>query len=139
MTSTRTVTAFLDGPDSPDISNPLHSTDVAQKFGFKAALVGGVTVYGWCAPAIIEALGDGWLEDGWADISFRRPVYPGDEMTATVAEMPEGWSLEMTNGAGAACIRGSVGLGRAHWFADLQTSNRTTAEPEPATKPELTL
>ncbi|MGD9935102.1 MAG: hypothetical protein AB7T37_15515 [Dehalococcoidia bacterium] len=139
MTSTRTMTAFLDGPDSPDISNPIHSTDVALKFGFKAALVGGVTVYGWCAPAIVEALGARWLEDGWADIAFRRPVYPGDEMTATVAENIEGWSLEMTNAAGAACIRGTVGLGRAPWFADLQTSNRTTAEPEPATKPELTL
>lgn len=139
MASTRTLTAFLDGPDSPDISNPIHSTGVAQQFGFKAALVGGVTVWGWCTPAIIDALGPRWLDDGWADIAFRRPVYPGDEMTATVAEDAGGWTLEMVNAAGAACIRGAVGLGRAPWFAELRTSRRTIAEPEPATKPELTL
>ena len=68
-TATRTITAFLDGPDSPDISNPIHSTEVATQYGFRAALVGGVTVYGWTVPAIIGALGEGWLERGWADVS----------------------------------------------------------------------
>jgi hypothetical protein len=137
--ATRTITAFLDGEDSPDISNPIHSTGVAQQYGFKAALVGGVTVYGWCAPAIIEALGESWLDEGWAEIAFRRPVYPGDEMTAAVWDDADGWRLEMANGAGAVCIRGVLGLGRAGWADELQTSTRLKAEPPAEPREELTL
>ena len=137
---TRTITAFLDGPDSPDISNPIHSTAVATEYGFKAALVGGVTVYGWCTPPIVEAVGEGWLDQGWADVSFRRPVYPGDAMTITVS--PTGIDraeLLMTNDRGERCLAGEVGLGRGPWFSELTRPARTTAEPRPAAVPYLTL
>ena len=107
------VTAFLANVDSPDIRNPIHSTQGASEYGYKAALVGGVTVYGWCAPAIIEALGERWLDDGWADISFRKPTYPDDEMTVRVEEGTASWSLTMSNQKGESCIVGEVGLGRA--------------------------
>jgi len=40
------VTAFLDGPDDPNIPNAIHSTEGAKDYGYKAALVGGVTVAG---------------------------------------------------------------------------------------------
>ena len=40
----RTIDAFLSNEDSPTIGNPIHSTEVAQQFGFRGALVGGVTV-----------------------------------------------------------------------------------------------
>jgi hypothetical protein len=95
-----------------------------------------VTVYGWCASAILEALGERWLEDGWADVAFRRPVYPGDEMTATVFDDGR---LEMTNGDGGVCIRGMVGLGKGEFLDGLHVSARTVAEPAADPKPELTL
>ena len=139
-TGTRTITAFLDGPDSKDISNPIHSTEVAAEYGFKAALVGGVTVYGWTAPAVLQALGERWLEDGWVDVNFRRPVYPGDEMTATVTPGDGGaHSLEMTNNAGERCLVGSVGLGPAPWLAEIGSPARRSAEPRPASVPYLTI
>ena len=139
-TATRSITAFLDGPDSKDISNPIHSTEVAAEYGFKAALVGGVTVYGWTVPAILGALGEAWLEDGWVDVNFRRPVYPGDEMTATVAaDGADGFSLAMTNGAGDRCLAGAVGRGRAPWLDELQLPTRRQAEPRPDTLPYLTI
>ncbi|MEX0783995.1 MAG: hypothetical protein WD557_15250 [Dehalococcoidia bacterium] len=137
--ATRHITAFLDGEDRPDISNPIHSTAVAAEYGYRAALVGGVTVYGWTVPAILEALGDEWLEHGWADVSFRRPVYPGDEMTATVERAGEGWQLTMANQDGEACIAGSVGLGRAPFFPGLAVPERTYAEARGANPPQLTL
>jgi hypothetical protein len=137
--ATRAITAFLDGEDSPTISNPIHSTGVAQQYGFKAALVGGVTVYGWCVPAILDALGERWLDDGWADVSFRRPVYPGDQMTATVVEEAGIYRLEMANGDGAVCIRGMLGLGRGGFFGELVQPRRLTPEPPAEPKPELTL
>ncbi|MEO9255701.1 MAG: hypothetical protein ABI305_09185 [Tepidiformaceae bacterium] len=138
--STRTITAFLDGPDSADISNPIHSTEVAAEYGFKAALVGGVTVYGWTVPAILGALSERWLDDGWVDVHFRRPVYPGDEMTATVGEGSDGhFVLEMTNGAGERCLVGEVGRGTAPWLGELHLPERRAAEERPDSIPYLTM
>ncbi len=137
--ATRHITAFLDGEDRPDIPNPIHSTEVAHEYGFKAALVGGVTVYGWTVPAILEALGETWLEDGWADVSFRRPVYPGDEMTATVDQTADGWRLTMANQDGEACIAGFVGLGKAPFLPGLAMPDRTYPEARGKTLPRLTL
>ena len=135
----RTITAFLDGEDSPDISNPIHSTAVAEEYGFRAALVGGVTVYGWCVPAIVEALGEEWLTSGWVDVSFRRPVYPEDVMTATVSSAEAGFALEMSNGAGDRCLVGLVGLGAAPFAAEFHLPTSRTAEPRPDAVPVLTL
>lgn len=135
----RRFEAFLDGVDSPDISNPIHSTEVAQAFGFKAALVGGVTVWGWCARAVIEALGERWLEDGWADVHFRQPVYPGDSLTIRVASGAQPRAFEVANQEGEVCLRGQAGLGNAPWLGELTDSPWRTAEPAPTELPALTL
>ncbi|HXH23455.1 MAG TPA: hypothetical protein VNN10_15660, partial [Dehalococcoidia bacterium] len=76
----RRITAFMEDPDNMNISNVIHANQGARQYGYRAALVGGVTVYGWTVPAILQALGPRWLSDGWIDVSFRRPTYPGDEM-----------------------------------------------------------
>ena len=137
--ATRTITAFLDGEDSPDIPNPIHSTAVAAEYGFRAALVGGVTVYGWTVPAILEALGEEWLEHGWADVSFRRPVYPGDQMTATVEQSGDGWRLSMLKEDGECCIAGFVGLGKGPFLPGLAMPDRTYPESRGANLPQLTM
>lgn len=136
--SERRITAFLDGDDSPTISNPIHSTEVAAKYGFRGALVGGVTVYGWFTPTILEVLGERWLRDGWADVRFRRPVFPGDEMTAR-AEAGAGGSvvLSMLLPDGDTAITGTAGNGRAAWFHQLTPPNARSAEPKPDTVPML--
>ena len=64
------VDAYLDNDDSPDITNPIHSTEVAKAYGFAGPLVGGVTVWGWATDTILEALGEEWLEDGWVGRIF---------------------------------------------------------------------
>jgi acyl dehydratase len=134
-----TVVAFLDGPDNPNIPNVIHSTDKAQEYGYQAALVGGVTVYGWATPAILEALGDGWLDRGWAEISFRRPTYPGEELSIRVEpDEPSRSELHMTGADGHDRITGHVGLGEAPWFADLARPERHTPEDAPASLPLLT-
>ena len=138
-TAERTLTAFLDGEDSPDISNPIHSTKVAAEYGFRGALVGGVTVYGWMAPAILELLGEPWLADGWADISFRRPVYPGDALTVRVTGGESEAELTLLNSDGERCIAGRVGLGRAPFADSLARPGRVGAEARPGSLPWLTL
>lgn len=140
MAAERTLVAFLDGPDRADISNPIHSTEGANAYGFKAPLVGGVTVYGWCVPPILEVLGEDWLERGWADIRFRRPVYPGDVVTARVAVSTEGdCELSLASEGGEVCIAGRLGLGDGPWHG--QFAEPVAGEPLPVLEspPELTL
>ena len=139
QTVRRTVTAFLDGEDSPDILNPIHSTAVAQAYGFKGALVGGVTVYGWTVPAILEALGGDWLNRGWVDVRFRQPVYAGDIMTTTVTGRHGGiFELVMANQDGERCLVGTLGMYPAPWIDELQRPARQIAEARPAELPRLT-
>ena len=137
------IEAYLSNEDSTEISNPIHSTEVAAKFGFRGALIGGVTVWGWTTPAILEALGDGWLSHGWSEFDFRQPTYPGDQMTI-VAEPEDGdpsgaWRVTMTNQDDVLCVRGRVGLGDAEWLGEFNTPEAMTAEPSPDPFPELTL
>ena len=127
----RSITAFLDGEDSIEIDNIIHSTEGAARFGFQGALVGGVTVYSWAVPALIDGLGENWLDSGWIDFRLRRPVYPGDEITTRVQQTPpsggsghevaEGGSVEFTmaKASGEVCIAGIAGIGQADFYTEL--------------------
>lgn len=136
----RPLTAFLDGEDSPDIVNPIHSTAVAADYGYRAPLVGGVTVYGWLTPVILDLLGERWLSRGWADVRFRRPVFPGDALTARCERAPGNTvRVAMANAAGAACIEGEAGLAPTPLLADFYPPVRRQAEHRPEQLPRLTL
>ena len=104
------VVAYLGNEDSPDISNPIHSTEVAEAYGFSGPLVGGVIVWGWATDTILEALGENWLGDGWAEYSFRQPTFPGDKLKIKAAlnanGVPESWDIEMVNQANVVCVVG---------------------------------
>ena len=141
----RTITAFLDGEDSLAIPNIIHSTEGAAMFGFEGALVGGVTVYSWAAPALIEGLGEDWLDTGWIDFRLRRPVYPGDEITTRVtplsprsaggdaAEQQRGVpaiEFTMAKATGEVCIAGVAGMGEAPFLNDLAIAQNRTPVPE---------
>ena len=73
QTATRHILATLDGPDSADITNPIHSTEVARQYGFERALVGGVTVYGWATPPIIQTLGRDVAQQGVGGCALQGP------------------------------------------------------------------
>ncbi len=126
----RSITAFLDGEDSLEIDNIIHSTAGAAQFGFQGALVGGVTVYSWAAPALIEGLGEDWLDRGWIDFRLRRPVYPGDEITTRVTPTDAGVEFTMAKASGEVCIAGAAGMGEAAFYRDLAVAqNRAAAAP----------
>ena len=135
-----TVVAYLDNDDNPDISNPIHSTEVAKAYGFAGALVGGVTVWGWATDTILKALGEDWLEEGWAEYSFRQPVYPGDTLTIRAALSQGGsWDVEMINQSDEVCVAGKVGLGRADWSQELKRPQHMDPTEESPQKGPLTL
>ena len=138
-----TVVAYLDNDDSPDITNPIHSTEVAKSYGFDGPLVGGVTVWGWATDTILAAVGEGWLEEGWSEYSFRQPTFPGDTL-AIRARLNEGssaasWTVEMVNQSGAVCVSGMVGLGRAKWLDELVKPRSMGPTNESGSKGPLTL
>lgn len=134
------VLAFLDGPDSPDISNPIHSTAGAASYGFKGALVGGATVFGWTTPLILEKLGTEWLRNGWASISFRRPTYPNEELTISLEEAgPREFLLKVNGPDGNARLQGEIGTGKAPWFDEIIGTEASEAVITQPKLPTLTL
>ncbi len=137
QTATRHILATLDGPDSADITNPIHSTEVARQYGFERALVGGVTVYGWATPPIIQTLGETWLSKGWVDVRFKAPVYPGDEIAIQVEAEDRAAAFRFTNQVGTVCLEGTAGLGGAAWAGDIRVPERRMHQDRPATLPRL--
>jgi hypothetical protein len=130
-----TLTAIMPEADAPNPGNPIHSSDGAKEYGYKAALVGGATIYGWCVGPILEAAGMDWLGNGWADIGFRRPVFPNDELKVRIAADGR---LEVTGPDGRIRIDGRIGLGNAPWLGEITASTRKDAEPPADPLPRLT-
>ena len=142
MTTARTVesqiTAFLDGEDSLEINNIIHSTAGAARFGYSGPLVGGVTVYAWTVSAIVEALGEDWLHEGWVEFQLRRPVYPGDEMTTRVEVASGEATFEMRKETGEVAVRGAAGLGVADFASEITQATDRLPAPTPANRPFIT-
>jgi hypothetical protein len=129
------------------IPNPIHDEDGAGGAGYAGALVAGVRTYGWVAEAVVEVLGPGWLDDGWADVTLRRPLYAGDLVTIIV-----GPSGSAPGGADAAPARtvsatvgervvldGAVGLGPASWAGDIDPPEPGPALGPPDLRPTYTI
>jgi acyl dehydratase len=136
----RSMVAFLDNEDSDTISNPIHSTAVAKRFGFDGPLVGGVTLWGWSTPAILDALGEDWLGHGWAEFRFRRPIYPDDQVAIRLEGSDDGsFAHTMSNQDGVECVVGRVGLGDGPWVDEFTTPSNMTPGGPPEPKPDLVL
>jgi hypothetical protein len=74
--------------------NRIHADDVASRYGFRAGLVPGVTVYAYAVHAIVDALGPGWVESGRASLRFRQPCFDGEEV-AVRTRPREGGGIEL--------------------------------------------
>jgi acyl dehydratase len=126
-------------PDPPETieANPIHGADGAAAAGYAGALVAGVHTYGWATAAVLDAFGDRWLSDGWADVAYRRPVYDGDELVTTATLDGERSLRLQTVAAGDRLVlEGSAGLGRAPWFDDLEVPSWRDPQP-PVPEDEL--
>ena len=124
--------ATMKDPNDPAMlkQNAIHTTEGASRYGFGGALVGGVTLYGWCIPSILQAMGIEWLDHGWIHVMFRRPTYPGTQVQFIVTKDDEGTHhFVATKDDGEACLRGTLGLGKAHWLDTLQLSNNLNPDP----------
>mgnify|MGYP001611899450 CR=1 FL=1 len=95
-----------------DSENRIHDDAAARRLGFAGALVPGVTTYGLVVPAIVEALGEGWLERGGATLRLLRPVYDGE--TIVLRETPAAGGMEIVVEGEGGDRRATVACVAAH-------------------------
>jgi acyl dehydratase len=95
---------------SSNSENKIHDDATARRYGFRGALVPGVTVYAYLTEPLVAAFGPAWLERGTASVRFTRPVLDGEELHA----------------AGIVTARDAKG-------ASASVTGATSAEPEAAT------
>jgi acyl dehydratase len=104
---------------SSNSENKIHDDETARRYGFRGALVPGVTVYAYLTEPLVAAFGQAWLERGTASVRFGKPVLDGEELhaagvvtgrdakgaaatvTAATAAEPEAATLTATLPAGA--------------------------------------
>ncbi|MCY4562922.1 MAG: hypothetical protein OXE40_00405 [Gammaproteobacteria bacterium] len=66
--------------------NRMHSDGTARTFGFAAALVPGVVVFGHMTRPLVESLGAAFLEGREAEIRLIKPAYDGDTLAVEHTE-----------------------------------------------------
>ena len=75
--------------------NRMHSDEVARQFGFKGALVPGVTVFSHMTRPLVERFGEQWLAQGIADVILFKPAYEGDLLTINTRSAASGPDYEL--------------------------------------------
>ncbi len=93
---------------SASSENKIHDEQIARQYGFRGALVPGVTVYAYLTHPLVEAFGAAWLERGAANVRFLRPIHDGEEVRvagAVTAHDPKGLAATVTatTAAGGEC------------------------------------
>jgi len=93
--------------------NKIHDDRIAARYGFRAGLVAGTTVYGYMLSPIAEAM-PAWLEHGSMTLRLIEPFYDGDEVTVR-AEVADDGSLRVAaeRADGTVCAR-AAGFVRRH-------------------------
>jgi acyl dehydratase len=84
--------------------NKIHDDDVARRYGFRGALVPGVTVYAYLTEPLVAAFGSAWLERGTAAVRFHKPVLDSEELHVTggvTARAPGGATATVTGATAA--------------------------------------
>ena len=114
---------------SAHTENRLHSDDVALAYGFKGALVPGVTVFSHMTQPLVAAHGSDWLARGTADVIFTKPAYEGDLLRVrTVHAADEGsFALTCVNEQGVELARMSAQLRGSPPAVDARASHAAAA------------
>ena len=88
---------------SSQSENRIHSDEVAKRFGFKGALVPGVTVFAHMTRPLVERYGERWLARGLAEVRFVKPAYEGDLLTVATSDAAKPAVCQPTRPAFHAC------------------------------------
>lgn len=71
------VKAVIGGDDAQNlICEDVH----AQRHGYRAGLVPGVSIYAYMSRSLVEFIGRDWLDRGFLEVAFHHPAYEGEEI-----------------------------------------------------------
>ena len=110
--------------------NKIHDDAIAQRFGFRGGLVGGVHVYAYMTHLPVQHWGRAWLERGTGEARFGKPVYEGDIAEITAEEDADGTGVEGAKRRRAVRHRPCRVAGRRAGDA-----RSTTSAPSPRAQP----
>ena len=82
----------------PEYAGTIHDDASARTYGYRAALVPGIILYGYMADMVVHAWGHDWVTRGTMQSRSRRPAYEGDKLlivAETVREDADGRSVDM--------------------------------------------
>jgi hypothetical protein len=96
---------------APESENRIHSDAVAQEYGFRGALVPGVTVAAYLIHPAVAAWGEAWLERGRARVVVHSPVYDREIFRVDVSDAsPSSYEAELFDHTGVKCATAEVAL-----------------------------
>jgi hypothetical protein len=78
--------------------NKMHDDSVARKFGFSGGLVPGVDVLAYMIHPPVQKWGRAFLERGFIEARFTKPVYDGETVLVTAEAAGEGLLLSVEGG-----------------------------------------
>jgi len=109
--------------------NKIHDDAVARRFGFAGGLVPGVEVYAYMTHMPVEIFGRDWLERGYGECRFTKPVYDGHSVSVT-AISSGGTSLDIeVRSDGFVCASGKAYLPPAESPPSLISIARNSPPP----------
>jgi acyl dehydratase len=96
-----------------DSTNKIHSDDVARDYGFAGGLVPGIAVYGYMTHPMVRRFGDRWLNSGYMNSKFVKPVYNGDKIRIESQRTEKGenaFEIKVFNAGNSLCAVGLAGI-----------------------------
>ncbi|WP_334499285.1 hypothetical protein [Bradyrhizobium sp. AZCC 1678] len=89
--------------------NKMHDDTVAKRFGFSGGLVPGVDVMAYMMHQPVAKWGRAFLERGFIDVRFLKPVYDGEMAELTAGESNDVLSIEVQS-RDELCATGTASL-----------------------------
>jgi len=99
-----------------DSSNLIHDDEYARRYGFRAGLVPGASIFAYMSRSLVEFTGKDWLERGSAEVRFIHPIYEGEEVrvTGSLSSVTKDGTLcielQAMNNQGVTCAVGAARL-----------------------------
>ena len=87
-------------------ANKIHDDAVARSLGFSGGLVPGVDVYAYMTHTPVERWGRAFLERGYMEARFSKPVYDGDDVEVVFDDA----AITLRDSAGDICATGMAVL-----------------------------
>jgi len=95
----------------PESENRIHSDDVARAYGFRGALVPGVTVSACLLHPAAVAWGREWVARGRAHVVVHSPVYDGERFRVEIDSASESaYDARLVDPRGTLCATAEIAL-----------------------------